>query len=62
MDIEQAALVLGVEYGQTAIAFLQNMLWPILGRPIAIEPTGRGKELVRKSPAQVAGEALARAA
>jgi hypothetical protein len=62
MDIEQAALELVVEYSQTAIAFLQNMLWPILGRPVAFEPTGRGKELARESPAQVAGEALARAA
>lgn len=62
MDMEQAALELGVEYGQTAIAVMQSMLWPIFGRPASIEPVGRGKILASKTPAEVAGAALARAA
>jgi hypothetical protein len=62
VDIEQAALELGAEYGQTAITLWQAMLWPIFGRPVAIEPVGRGKMLARKSAAEVAGEAIARAA
>ena len=62
MDTERAALELGVEYSQTAISFLQAMLWPILGRPEAVEPVGRGKVSVRKSPAQVVRQAIASAA
>jgi hypothetical protein len=62
MDIEEAALKLGVEYGQTTIAVLQFILWPILGRPTEMEPVGRGKVLALKTPAQVVDAAIARAA
>ncbi len=62
LDLEQAALELGVDYGQTAVAVLQSMLWPILGRPVDVEPVGRSRVLAQKTPAQVAGEAMARAA
>jgi hypothetical protein len=62
MGVGQAALELGVEYEQTAIAVLQSMTWPILGRPADVEPVGRGKVLARRSAAEVAGAALARAA
>src|SRR5512142_1937885 len=33
---ERAALELGIEYSQTAMAFLQALLWPILRRPMAV--------------------------
>jgi hypothetical protein len=60
--IEEAAGWLAVEYGQTAITILQNILWPVLGRPADVEPVGRGKVLARRSAAEVAGAAIARAA
>jgi hypothetical protein len=62
MDVEQAALELFVEYGQTAASILQTFSWPILRRPREVEPIGRGKILAQKTPAQIAGEAIARAA
>ncbi len=62
LHMERAALDLGVEYGHTSVAILRTLLWPVLGRPADVEPLGRSRELTRKTPAQVAGEALARAA
>jgi hypothetical protein len=62
LDLEQAALELSMEYGQTAIAVLQSILWPILGQPADVEPVGRGKVLARKSAAEVARAAMVRAA
>jgi hypothetical protein len=62
IDIEQAALELGLEYGQTAIAVVQSILWPILGRPADLEPVGRGEVLVQNTPAEIAGAAIAWAA
>ncbi len=58
----QAALELGAEYGQTAIATLQTILRPILGQPTNLDPAGRGRILAQKTPAQVASAAIARAA
>ncbi len=62
LHIERSALELGVECGHTSATILRTLLWPVLGRPADVEPVGRSRELTRKTPAQVAGEALARAA